>query len=114
MDASSRVSPFRQRMIDDMRMRTMAEKPQTHYLCWVQRFSAFLGRSPSTATVEDLRRYQLHLVDSGTSPVSLNAATSSMEWKDTTPSCFLLPPQLSFCACFSVQAESSQTRTKTG
>jgi len=67
-------------MIDDMRMRKMAEKTQTHYLRWVQRFAVFLGRSPATATVEDLRRYQLHLVDSGTSPGSLNAAISALKF----------------------------------
>ena len=81
MDASPRaISPLRQRMIDDMRMRKMAEKTQTHYLRWVQRFAVFLGRSPATATVEDLRRYQLHLVDRGTSPGSLNAAISALKF----------------------------------
>jgi Phage integrase, N-terminal SAM-like domain len=74
MDASPRISPLRQRMLDDMRMRKLSEKTQTHYLRWVQRFAAYLGRSPDSATVEDLRRYQLHLVDGGTSPISLNAA----------------------------------------
>ena len=52
MDTSPRISPLRQRMIDDMRMRKMAEKTQTHYLLWVRRFAVFLGRSPDTATVE--------------------------------------------------------------
>jgi integrase/recombinase XerD len=80
MDASSRVSPLRQRMIDDMRMRKLSEKTQTHYLRWVQRFAAYLGRSPDTATVEDLRGYQLHLVDSGTSPISLNAAITALKF----------------------------------
>jgi len=81
MDASSRtVSPLRQGMIDDMRMRKLAEKTQTHYLCWVRRFTAFVGRAPDTATVEDLRRFQLHLVDSGTSPVSLNAAITALKF----------------------------------
>jgi len=42
--------------------------------------AAFLGRSPDTATVEDLRRYQLHLVDHGTSPVSLNAAIAGLKF----------------------------------
>ncbi len=33
MDASPRaISPLRQRMIDDMRMRKLSEKTQTHYL----------------------------------------------------------------------------------
>ena len=80
MDASSRVSPLRQRMIDDMRMRKLSEKTQGHYLRWVQRFAAYLGRSPDTATVEDLRGYQLHLVDHGTSPVSLNAAITGLKF----------------------------------
>ena len=80
MDASSRVSPLRQRMIDDMRMRKLSEKTQSHYLRWVQRFAAYLGRSPDTATVEDLRGYQLHLVDHGTSPVSLNAAITGLKF----------------------------------
>jgi integrase/recombinase XerD len=80
MDASSRVSPLRQRMIDDMRMRKLSEKTQGHYLRWVQRFAAYLGRAPDTATVEDLRSYQLHLVDHGTSPVSLNAAITGLKF----------------------------------
>jgi integrase/recombinase XerD len=80
MDTLPRISPLRQRMIDDMRMRKMAEKTQTHYLLWVRRFTVFLGRSPDTATIEDLRRYQLHLVDSGTSPMSLNAAISGLKF----------------------------------
>jgi len=81
MNASSRaISPLRQRMIDDMRMRKLAEKTQSHYIRWVRRFTAFLGRSPDTATVEELRRFQLHLVDSATSPVSLNAAITALKF----------------------------------
>ena len=67
------ASPLRQRMIDDMRMRQLAPKTQDIYLRIVREFARFLGRSPDTATVEDLRRYQLYLVDHGTSAVSLNA-----------------------------------------
>lgn len=81
MDTTPRaVSPLRQRMIDDMRMRKLAEKTQSHYIRWVRRFTAFIGRAPDTATVEELRRFQLHLVDSGTSPVSLNAAITALKF----------------------------------
>ena len=38
----------------------------------------FLGRSPETATEEDLRRYQLHLVDQGISAISLNATITGL------------------------------------
>jgi site-specific recombinase XerD len=72
--------PLRQRMLDDMRMRCLAPKTQNHYLRAVRRFAAFLGRSPDTADVEDLRRYQLHLVDHGVSPISLNAAITGLKF----------------------------------
>jgi len=44
-------------MIDDMRMRKFEPKTQTHYIRAVHRFTEYLGRSPDTATVEDLRRF---------------------------------------------------------
>ena len=67
-------------MIDDMRMCKLAEKTQIQYIRAVRRLAAFLGRSPDTATVEDLRRYQLHLVDHGTSPISINAAITGLKF----------------------------------
>ena len=73
------ITALRQRMIDDMRMRKFAAKTQSHYIRAVIQFTRFLGASPDTATVEDLR-YQLHLVDRGTSPVSLNAAISGLKF----------------------------------
>ncbi len=81
MDASPRgISPLRQRMIDDMRMRKLSPKTQSTYIRVVRQFTSFLGRLPDTATVEDLRGYQLHLVDHGTSPVSLNAAITGLKF----------------------------------
>ena len=74
------VSPLRQRMIDDMRMRQLSPKTRANYLHVVREFARYLGRSPDTATVEDLRRYQLHLVDHGTSPRSLNAAITGLRF----------------------------------
>lgn len=67
------VSPLRQRMIEDMRMRKLAPKTQSAYIRAVRNFAKYLGRSPDTASDEDLRRFQLHLVDQGTSPITLNA-----------------------------------------
>lgn len=80
MVPSETISPLRQRMLDDMRMRQLAPKTQSHYLRAVRQFTAFLGRSPDTAAIEDLRRYQLHLVDHGISPVSLNAAITGLKF----------------------------------
>ena len=74
------ISPLRQRMIDDMRLRKLADKTQSHYLRAVRQFSLFLGHSPDRATIEDLRRYQLHLVDQGISAISLNAAIAGLKF----------------------------------
>jgi integrase/recombinase XerD len=74
------ASPLRQRMLDDMRMRKFGEKTQLDYVRAVRNFTKYLRRSPDTASVEDLRNYQLHLVDHGTSPASLNAAISGLKF----------------------------------
>ena len=78
--STSAVTPLRQRMIDDMRMRKLGEKTQSGYIRAVRHLAAFLGRSPDTATIEDLRRFQLHLVDRGTSPITLNATITGLKF----------------------------------
>jgi integrase/recombinase XerD len=74
------ISPLRQRMLDDMRLRKLNPKTQSSYVRAVRNFTRYLGRSPDTATAEDLRNYQLHLVDAGTSPMSLNAAICGLKF----------------------------------
>ena len=67
-------------MIEDMRMRKLSPKTQATYIRAVRRFAAYLGRSPDAATVEELRNYQLHLVDQGTSPITLNATITGLKF----------------------------------
>jgi len=74
------VSPLRQRMIEDMRMRKMEPRTREGYIRGVRRLDRFLGRSPETATAEDLRRFQLHLVEAGTSPITLNATLTAIRF----------------------------------
>jgi len=58
------ISPLRQRMIDDIMMCKLTPGTRSQYLRAVINLTCFLGRSPDTATPEDLRRYQLHLLAS--------------------------------------------------
>jgi site-specific recombinase XerD len=74
------VSPLRQRMLDDMRMRKLSDKTQIAYIRAVRRLARFLGRSPDTATAEDVRRFQLHLVDVGMSAISINATITALKF----------------------------------
>jgi integrase/recombinase XerD len=76
----SAVSPLRQRMLEDMRMRRLAPKTQSAYIRAVRRLAAYLHRPPDTATVQDLRNFQLHLVDQGTSPTTLNATITGLKF----------------------------------
>ena len=74
MTKNHSTSPLRQRMIDDMTMRKLSSKTQSGYIRAVKKLTCFLGRSPATATAEDLRRFQLQLVEGGVSSVTLNAS----------------------------------------
>jgi site-specific recombinase XerD len=74
------ISPLRRRMIEDMTVRKFAEKTQKDYIRHVKGLTSFLGRSPDTATAEDLRRYQLHLTESGIRPPSINGAVSALRF----------------------------------
>jgi site-specific recombinase XerD len=74
------VSPLRRRMIEDMTIRKFAAKTQHDYVQRVKNFAAFLGRSPETATFEDVRRYQLHLAASGVGVASLNQTVSTLRF----------------------------------
>ncbi len=74
------ISPLRQRMIEDMALRKLAPKTESNYLRAVINFTCFLGRSPDTASPEDLRRYQLHLVETGISSISLNGTITALRF----------------------------------
>src|SRR6516162_5610043 len=65
-DTSPRpISPLRARMIEDMTVRGFKEDTRRDYVRQVRAFAAFIGRSPDTATAEDLRLFQLHQTQSG-------------------------------------------------
>ena len=77
---SEAMSPLRRRMIEDMTVRKFVEKTQKDYIRYVKDLTGFLGRSPDTATAEDLRRYQLHLTNSGVHPPRINATVSALRF----------------------------------
>lgn len=74
------ISPLRRRMIEDMTMRKFAPKTQHGYVQRVKEFVAFVGRSPDTATAEDVRRFQLHLTSTGAGRPKINATISALRF----------------------------------
>jgi integrase/recombinase XerD len=74
------INPLRQRMIDDMTLRKLSPQTQAAYIRAVKNFAGFLGQSPDAASAEDLRRYQLHLVEQGISSGNLNATLTGLKF----------------------------------
>ena len=74
------MSPLRRRMIEDMTIRRLAPKTQASYVRTVRNFAVFLGRSPDTANLEDVRRFQLHLAENGAQAPILNHTVSALRF----------------------------------
>jgi integrase/recombinase XerD len=74
------ISPLRRRMIEDMTIRKFAAKTQHDYVQRVKDFAAFLGRSPATASKEDVRRFQLHLASNGAGAPKMNATVAALRF----------------------------------
>jgi site-specific recombinase XerD len=72
MSDTTTVSPLRQRMIEDMAARKLNPHTQRSHISSCKRFAAWLKRSPDTATPDEVRRFQLHLIESGASICNRN------------------------------------------
>ena len=74
------VSPLRQRMIEDMNARKLGAHSQRSHIYSCKRFAAFLKRSPDTATLEDIRQFQLHLAETGMSICNRNRIMTGVKF----------------------------------
>ena len=74
------ITPLRRRMIEDMSVRHFASKTQHDYIRTVMKLTRFLGRSPDTATNEDLRRFQLHLTENRAGAPIINSTVSALRF----------------------------------
>jgi integrase/recombinase XerD len=74
------ITPLRKRMIEDMNARKLCAGTQRGHIRSCKRFAAFLKRSPDTATLEDIRRFQLHLADTGVSICTRNCIMTGLRF----------------------------------
>ena len=72
MSDTNTVSPLRLRMIEDMAARKLNPHTQRSHIYSCKRFAAWLKRSPDTATPDEVRLFQLYLIESGTSICNRN------------------------------------------
>ena len=74
------ITPLRRRMIEDMTVRHLASETQRNYIRAVKTLASFLGRSPDTATAEDLRLFQLHLNETHVRPPTINNTVTALRF----------------------------------
>ena len=74
------TSQLRRHMIEDMTIRKFVAKTQHDYVQRVKEFAVFLGRSPASASKEDIRRFQLHLASNGAGTPKMNATAAALRF----------------------------------
>jgi len=60
----TQMSPLRRRMIEDMTVRNLSPATQQSYVYAVAKFGQFFKRSPEQLDLEDVRAFQVHLLES--------------------------------------------------
>jgi len=78
--APSAGTGLRQRLIEDMSVRGFTAKTRRDYIRSVTGFVAFLGRSPDTATAEDIRRFQIHQSEQGMHAPAMNSTVAALRF----------------------------------
>ena len=75
------MTPLRQRMLQDMGIRNLAENTQLSYVQQVSSFANHFHRSPEALGPEQVREYQVHLVeDRKLAPSSICIAVSALRF----------------------------------
>jgi len=73
-------SGLRHRLVEDMTVRGFSDKTRKYYIRIVSGFAAFLGRSPATATAEDVRRFQVHQSSAGMGAPAMNCTVAALRF----------------------------------
>ncbi|MFT6272954.1 MAG: hypothetical protein ACJA0F_001801 [Dinoroseobacter sp.] len=77
---STPMTPLHARMISDMTGRDLGPASQTSHLRACKRFAAWLGRSPETATPDNVKYFQQHLIESGASIGTRNQTMTGVKF----------------------------------
>ena len=74
------ISPLRRRMIEDMTIRNLSRSTQQSYIYAVAKFSRHFGRSPDLLGMEEVRAYQLHLIERKYSWTHINQVACALRF----------------------------------
>ena len=75
------MTPLRQRMVEDMQLRNYSTGTQRSYIHYVEDFANHYRLSPSRLGLDEIRNYQLHLIEEKKlSPQSVNCFVSAVKF----------------------------------
>jgi integrase/recombinase XerD len=74
------MTPLRQRFIDDLRLRNYADRTIETYVGRIVAFAKHFGRSPELLGPEEVRAFQLHLLERKASWSSFNQAVCALRF----------------------------------
>jgi integrase/recombinase XerD len=79
------MTPLRQRMLEDMRLRNFSPETQRSYIHYIAEYAQYFKTSPEQLGPEAVREYQLYLTEERKlSPDSVNCFTSAAKFLYTT------------------------------
>lgn len=74
------VSELRLRMVEDMKARQLSPGTQRSHIYSCKRLAAYLKRSPAAATADEVRAFQLYLMETGPSICKRNRIMTGMKF----------------------------------
>jgi site-specific recombinase XerD len=75
------MTPLRQRMLEDMRLRILSAETQRSYIHYVAGFASHFGVSPGKLSPDDIRSYQLFLVEQRQlAPQTINCVLAAIQF----------------------------------
>jgi integrase/recombinase XerD len=74
------MTPLRQRLIDDLRLRNYARRTITTYVAAVARFARYFQQSPDQLHAPHVRQYQLHLLQQHASWSRFNQTVAALRF----------------------------------
>jgi site-specific recombinase XerD len=74
------ISDLRRRMLQDMTNRNFGAKTRHDYIRHIESFARFLGRTPDSATGDDIRRFQAEQIAQGAQPSKMNTQASALRF----------------------------------
>lgn len=74
------MTPLRQRMLEEMRLRNLSIRTQETYVSQVSKFAKYFGKSPELLGPEEIREYQLYLIEKNVSWSVFNQTVCALKF----------------------------------